>query len=460
MDNLIQKLYNKEKEDEQKYSQFGALSHRLPKNSKSNLNFDTSGLARLNIGTINPSFHSPEENTQITKTPRISQETFLSPKNLVFNSARDLFNIGNNHSRNYFPNYNKENKHLNTINISQNKIPSLQEIKQNINLETKKNSTKIQMMEEKMKNLELKNQRLEVINDFFFDMFENNLVKEELKKQKEIKRNEELNEYKENKDNREDELDDEEKRRRKKNKKHKNRNLFKIDMSSKKKKELEIENFKKKTKDFARNYLNDVKNHLGIFLVDDQLVKNEKLHDLAEDIIDLKGDLLNKLEKMDMNQNKQMQKIAFCLQNSGDEKIEYLANRVFGEYLPKNIESTGPNSFNSTRNKQRGSVFMPRGSLFNTIVNSRKQSVSSITDDNNNNIKRQSFIDKDENNIKSKRESLSQKVIGRKSLLGQLKQNNISRRSSFFGKENQIRRKSLLGKEKNIIIEESHENDG
>ena len=33
----------------------------------------------------------------------------------------------------------------------------------------------MQMMEEKMKNLELKSQRLEVINDFFFDMFENNL---------------------------------------------------------------------------------------------------------------------------------------------------------------------------------------------------------------------------------------------------------------------------------------------
>ena len=43
----------------------------------------------------------------------------------------------------------------------------------------------MQMMEEKMKNLELKSQRLEVINDFFFDMFENNLVKEEINKQRE-----------------------------------------------------------------------------------------------------------------------------------------------------------------------------------------------------------------------------------------------------------------------------------
>ena len=36
------------------------------------------------------------------------------------------------------------------------------------------------MIEEKMKHLELKNQRLEVINDFFFDIFENNLVKDEI----------------------------------------------------------------------------------------------------------------------------------------------------------------------------------------------------------------------------------------------------------------------------------------
>ena len=42
----------------------------------------------------------------------------------------------------------------------------------------KRNATKLQIMEEKMRNLELKSQRLEVINDFFFDMFENNLVKE------------------------------------------------------------------------------------------------------------------------------------------------------------------------------------------------------------------------------------------------------------------------------------------
>ena len=68
----------------------------------------------------------------------------------------------------------------------------------------KKNATKIQMIEEKMKNLELKNQRLEVINDFFFDMFENNLVKDEInrkikaKKEERKKLNEDSSEYSNN----------------------------------------------------------------------------------------------------------------------------------------------------------------------------------------------------------------------------------------------------------------------
>ena len=75
------------------------------------------------------------------------------------------------------------------------------------------------MMEEKMKNLELKSQRLEVINDFFFDMFENNLVKEEMKRQKNVKDNKDENE------NKEDAVDGEERKQRKKSKKSKKKNI-------------------------------------------------------------------------------------------------------------------------------------------------------------------------------------------------------------------------------------------
>ena len=46
----------------------------------------------------------------------------------------------------------------------------------------------------------LKSQRLEVINDFFFDIFENNLVKEQLQKQREDKAMKELGEEEEEED--------------------------------------------------------------------------------------------------------------------------------------------------------------------------------------------------------------------------------------------------------------------
>ena len=158
MDNLIQKFYSNGKE-EQKYTQFGAFSHSLLKNSSPDLNFKTTTLPKISIGTINPSIHNLDTTNQLQKTPNKSikiqdaQESFLRPKKLIFNGINDLNN----------------KTILNKMDISntQNKIPSLNTIKQNMNVESKKNDTKMQIMEEKMKKLELKNQRLEVINDFF-----------------------------------------------------------------------------------------------------------------------------------------------------------------------------------------------------------------------------------------------------------------------------------------------------
>ena len=182
MDNLIQKFYSNGKQEEQKYTQFGAFSNSLMKNSGGKFNF-----IRPNIGLINPTIHNVETTTQnqipIPKTPVkniITDDAYLKPKKLIFNSSSDLFN--QNIPKNNFA-YSTKNEN----DIEKHSIPSLKEVKQDINKENKKNSTKMQMMEEKMKNLELKSQRLEVINDFFFDMFENNLVKEELKRQKGIK---------------------------------------------------------------------------------------------------------------------------------------------------------------------------------------------------------------------------------------------------------------------------------
>ena len=383
MDNLIQKFYSNGKEEEQKYTQFGALSN--------NLNFKTTSFIKPNIGTINPAMHNMETaTTHIPKTPnrttQMTQESFLRPTKLIFNGSSDLFNKSTLPSNKFL-----NNDNINTVTKTEGNIPSLHTMKQNFNLESKKNATKMQMMEEKMKNLELKSQRLEVINDFFFDMFENNLVKEEMKRQQNLKDNKDKIENKEN------EPDGEERKQRKKSKKKKIKNIKK-DFFAKNTEEMEINEFKNKTKSFARNYLNSVKNDIGMLMVEEQLRKNEELQNMTEDIIGLKGDLLNQLERMQMVQNLQMKKIAYCLQNSGDEGIENLANRIFGDNILKtNSNDNGAgnseyNSFNNTRIS--GSAFTPRESLFKTNVRTVKQS--------NNSTRRQSLGDKDEKPISKK----------------------------------------------------------
>ena len=406
MDNLIQKFYSNGKEEEQKYTQFGAFSNSLLKNSGTKFNF-----IKPNISVVNPAIHNVETKTQISipKTPNkdiISNNTYLNPKKLIFNSSSDLFN--QNIPKNNFAYSTKNNNDIN-----QEPIPSLKTVKQNINTENKKNSTKMQMMEEKMKNLELKSQRLEVINDFFFDMFENNLVKEELKRQKEIK------EIKEEKEKNEEDIEKEESENPLKNNEKKRRRK-----NGKKKKEIVINNpeeeeeqmmneFIEKTDKISRKYLNNIKTDLGLALVEKQLQKNELLNDITEEILDLKGDLMNKLERLEMKQKAEIKTIAYCLQNSGDDKVENLATRLFGEDILKPDEeilnyNSGVDSMNTTDLKFTGSVF--NTNLFKTKVlketrrasiNKRRSSIdkrrSSIDDGNR--IRRKSTMLDSTNNV-------------------------------------------------------------
>ena len=439
MDNLIQKFYSNGKEEEQKYTQFGAFSHSLLKNSSPDLNFKTTKLPKISIETINPSTHSINTTNKIPKTPnkiitiQNQQETFLLPKKLIFNGTNDLLNNTA---------INKNILNNGDINTTQNNFQSLKTIKQNMSLESKKNATKMQMMEGKMKNLELKSQRLEVINDFFFDMFENNLVKEELKRQNNIK---------EKKDDIEDKDNEEKKKKKKSRNKKKKIKIDLYDVQTKNQEEFELQEFKRKTKDFARNYLNKVKNNLGLLLVEEQLKKNEELQNISEDILELKGDLLNKLEMMQMLQNLEMKKMAYCLQNSGDLYIENLANRIFGDNLLKQNINENQNLFDNTNALETGTVFNNKGSLLNTIMKTRRSSIGDM-DDKGNMSKRQSIY---EGNI-SKRQTIYEK-----------KDSEYINKEKDENKNNESRRKSLFGENKrqslmlnnNIIPEENNEND-
>ena len=438
MDNLIQKFYSNGKEEEQKYTQFGAFSNSLLKNSGTKFNF-----IKPNISVVNPAIHNVETKIQISipKTPNkdiISNNTYLNPKKLIFNSSSDLFN--QNIPKNNFAYSTKNNNDIN-----QEPIPSLKTVKQNINTENKKNSTKMQMMEEKMKNLELKSQRLEVINDFFFDMFENNLVKEELKRQKEIK------EIKEEKEKNEEDIEKEESENPLKNNEKKRRRK-----NGKKKKEIVINNpeeeeeqmmneFIEKTDKISRKYLNNIKTDLGLALVEKQLQKNELLNDITEEILDLKGDLMNKLERLEMKQKAEIKTIAYCLQNSGDDKVENLATRLFGEDILKPDEeilnyNSGVDSMNTTDLKFTGSVF--NTNLFKTKVlkETRRASIN----------KRRSSIDKRRSSIDTRRASINK----RRSSIDK-RRSSIDKRRSSIDDGNRIRRKStILDSTKNVIIEE------
>jgi len=398
MDNLIQKFYSNGKQEEQKYTQFGAFSNSLMKNSGGKFNF-----IRPNIGLINPTIHNVETTTQnqipIPKTPVkniITDDAYLKPKKLIFNSSSDLFN--QNIPKNNFA-YSTKNEN----DIEKHSIPSLKEVKQDINKENKKNSTKMQMMEEKMKNLELKSQRLEVINDFFFDMFENNLVKEELKRQKGIK---EEKKKKNEEDNYENE-DTEEYKEKKENKKKKKYKMKKKELTINPQlindEETLVNVFKEQTDKFSRKYLNSVKTDIGLSLVEHQLKKNEALNNITEDILDLKGELMNKLNRMEMKQRAEMKTIAYCLQNSGDDLVENLATRLFSEDILKPEEeilkfNTAINSMSTTGLQFTGSAFN-NTNLFKTNIGSRKRKTSI---ESNNDEKKTRIRFKDDENTTSK----------------------------------------------------------
>ena len=102
---------------------------------------------------------------------------------------------------------------------------------------------------------------------------------------------------------------------------------------------------------------------------------------MGEEINELKSKLVNQLEKMQMNQKHQMEKIAFCLLNSGNGKIEDLAIHVLNSPPTESKKDTRKNSLINTRrgssqvnskmNSRKGSIYNSRkGSLFNETVKS------------------------------------------------------------------------------------------
>ena len=142
-----------------------------------------------------------------------------------------------------------------------------------------------------------------------------------------------------------------------------------------------------------------------------------------------------------------MKKIAYCLQNSGDPKVENLANRIFGDNLLKNANINNPTSFNNTIDDSN-TVFNHRDSLLNKNMKTKRQSFNGNLASFNN------------TNMKSRRQS-----INNAGDVGENKANNAKRQSLFNyeDKANKSRKQSVLEeggiKSIKIIPEENNENE-
>ena len=280
-----------------------------------------------------------------------NSNTYLYPKRLMFNSLGDIL-------------YHNPFK--------SNTRGQLSLIKENLLYENKKNNIKMQMIEEKMKNLELKNKKLEVINDFFFDMFENN-VNEKIRRQKEEEEKQKI--YYESSDS---DSEDAYLRQRKKRLKKLYKSKSDVDINNYnnyRKEHFDALAFQKKTEQNARNILNDIKNSIGNYLVEEEFKKNEKIQSLNEGINELKSDLNNKLENIQKMQKQQMQNLAYWMINSGNDKHEGMPMRMFNNNC-YNYNDLGNNIFNYI--EERVDEYMNKKYKDNSRRDSQKNDLSGM----------------------------------------------------------------------------------
>ena len=114
----------------------------------------------------------------------------------------------------------------------------------------------------------------------------------------------------------------------------------------------------------ARAVLNNIKKNLGTYMVEEELKKNEQYQSLAEGINELKSDLNHKLDKIQQNQNQQMQKIYYCLLNSGDKNVENAAFKLFNDYSERhNNLLRSLDKRKSTKKTALGNGFRTRSKL-------------------------------------------------------------------------------------------------
>ena len=289
MDSILQKFYNGGNTSiNNGFTQFGALQSNatrpigLSHTSKSPLP------VRPLINSVSTTYNKPSLTIDTNFNKLVTNKDFLRPKNLAFNSSSDLiYNNPGNVQRRYNSEYN---------------------IRQDTYADIKRNDTKMQMMEEKMKNLELKSQRLEVINDFFLEGYEVSSSSDSESETESVSNNKRKNKNK------------------KKQKKNLNLNTYDIN-NLKKKEEFDPIKYQKSKMEYNKQVLDNIKKNVSDYLFEEELKKNEQLQIMGENINELKSKLVSKIDKMEMMQQHQLEKVMFCLINSS--YVDDLPSHIF-----------------------------------------------------------------------------------------------------------------------------------
>ena len=191
------------------------------------------------------------------------------------------------------------------------------------------NASKMHIMEEKMKNLELKAQRLEVINDFFFDMFENNIVKDQINQQRyQYMQPPQQQTYPPQQQQLPQQHTEQPKTRATPKQKVKKQKQREPPKPKRPNIDFDPHAFQAKALKNASKVLKNVKRNVGEYILEEQLKKNEEMQNVLEQITDIKNEVNKRLMRLQKEQEIQLEGLCYVLQNSGIPSIEGMAKRV------------------------------------------------------------------------------------------------------------------------------------
>ena len=291
MENVVQRFYSSGKDfDNSRYTQFGAFAPNITKPP--------------------PAMAWPNRSSSAvygTNNRMIDEDS----KSVMFVSAHDLVKPFPLYGRQYQPQQQ----------FQQQQQPAV-------------NASKMHIMEEKMKNLELKAQRLEVINDFFFDMFENNIVKDQINQQRyQYMQPPQPQPYPQQQ--REQIVENASTTKVRATPKPQVQKVKKSKREANKPKQPKRPNidfdphsFQAKALKNASKVLKNIKRNVGEYILEEQLKKNEEMQNVLEQITDIKNEVNKRLMRLQKEQEIQLEGLCYVLQNSGIPSVEGMAKRV------------------------------------------------------------------------------------------------------------------------------------